>query len=95
MLTTFSKRSVSSFCSLVSTGLPLIHKPSVDLDVAPFPQLADFNTLTFQNQPCGATYFNDYTLKEVELQHKSTYVDGACSTHGRDEKRIQYFGWKT
>jgi hypothetical protein len=22
-------------------------------------------------------------------------VDGACGMHGRDEKCIQYFGWKT
>jgi len=22
-------------------------------------------------------------------------VGGACSTHGRDDKCIQYFGWKT
>jgi hypothetical protein len=22
-------------------------------------------------------------------------MGGACSTHGRDEKCIQYFGWKT
>jgi len=28
-------------------------------------------------------------------QGKEDEMDGACSTHGRDEKCIRYFDWKT
>jgi hypothetical protein len=38
---------------------------------------------------------NEEELRNLYASNQGDEMIGTCSTHGRDEKCIQYFGWKT